>query len=79
MNVQSVKISKKGQITIPKELREKFNFKEEDEIILIETNDGILIKPKSNELIKLRGILRQEIDLKKAEEFIIEERKKWRI
>ncbi|MFX0139743.1 MAG: AbrB/MazE/SpoVT family DNA-binding domain-containing protein [Candidatus Hodarchaeota archaeon] len=79
MNVQSVKISKKGQITIPKELREKYKFKEEDEIILIETNEGILIKPKSNELIKLRGILRQEIDLKKAEEFIIDERKKWRI
>ncbi|MHA1379205.1 MAG: AbrB/MazE/SpoVT family DNA-binding domain-containing protein [Candidatus Helarchaeota archaeon] len=79
MTIQYMKISKKGQITIPKELREKFNFKEEEEILLIETKEGILLKPKINELNKLRGILRQEIDLKKAEEFINDERKKWRL
>ena len=43
-----VKISKKGQITIPKELRVKFNFKEDIELVLIDTPEGILLKPKNH-------------------------------
>jgi AbrB family looped-hinge helix DNA binding protein len=73
-----VKISKKGQVTIPKELREKFNFKEDIEIILLPTDEGILLKSKSHGLRTLRGLFR-ELDFREAEESIEEERKKWRI
>jgi AbrB family looped-hinge helix DNA binding protein len=73
-----VKISKKGQITIPKELREEYNFEEEVEIILISTSQGILMKPKSHGLRQLRGLFK-EIDFEKAEEIIKKERSKWRL
>lgn len=73
-----VKISKKGQVTIPKELREKFNFKEDIEVVLLPTDEGILLKAKSHGLRTLRGLFR-ELDFGEAEESIKEERKKWRI
>ena len=78
MITYKVKISKKGQITIPKELREKSNFNEDLEIILILTSEGILMKSKSHGLRALRGLMK-EIDFKEAEEIIKKERKKWRL
>ncbi len=38
-----VKITKKGQATIPKQLREIFNLK--DKVLMIETKEGMLLKP----------------------------------
>lgn len=73
-----VKISKKGQITIPKELRDKFNFKEDIELVLISTTEGILLKSKSHNLRALRGLFK-EIDFKEAEDVIRAERTKWRL
>lgn len=43
MKSEVVKITKKGQATIPKPLREKFGLKRR--AILIESKDGILLKP----------------------------------
>ncbi len=43
MLMKVVKITKKGQATIPKQLREKFNLK--DKVVMIETKEGILLKP----------------------------------
>ncbi|MHA1698029.1 MAG: AbrB/MazE/SpoVT family DNA-binding domain-containing protein [Promethearchaeota archaeon] len=79
MNVRSGKISTKGQITIPKDFRDKLNVKPGDEVIIINTKDGILIKPKRNSLMALRGLLMDEIDVEKADEFVRQEREKWRV
>ena len=43
MESEVVKITKKGQATIPKYLREKFGFK--DRAIVVESGEGILLKP----------------------------------
>ncbi len=43
MLMKVVKITKKGQATIPKRSREKFNLK--DKVLMIETKEGILLKP----------------------------------
>jgi AbrB family looped-hinge helix DNA binding protein len=73
-----VKLSKKGQLTIPKELRDKFNFKENIELLLLPTKEGILIKPKSHGLRTLRGLFR-ELNFEEAEQIIKDERKRWRL
>ena len=41
--VKVVSVTKKGQATIPKELREKFGLKRK--ILVVETEEGILFKP----------------------------------
>jgi AbrB family looped-hinge helix DNA binding protein len=71
------KISKKGQITIPKELREKFSLKENSELILVPTKDGILVRAKSQGLQTLRGFF-QELNFEEIEQSIQDERRKWR-
>jgi len=38
-----VSVTKKGQATIPKDLREKFNVG--DKVLVVETDEGILFKP----------------------------------
>jgi AbrB family looped-hinge helix DNA binding protein len=40
-----VKVTRRGQTTIPVELREKFEIKEGDELIVEATEKGILFKP----------------------------------
>jgi AbrB family looped-hinge helix DNA binding protein len=44
MNVRA-KFSSKGQIVVPKELRNRLGFVEGTEVVFSETNDGLLIKP----------------------------------
>ncbi len=78
-NIQQSRVSTKGQITIPKHFRDKMNVNVGDEVTLVMTDDGILIKPKMTRIGALRGILKDEIDIKKATTFIEAERKKWRI
>jgi AbrB family looped-hinge helix DNA binding protein len=73
------KISTKGQLTLPKEFRDKLQLKSGDEISLIMTPEGILITPHRQNLGSLRGLLHDEIDFEKANEIIKEERAKWRI
>ena len=40
-----VKVTRRGQTTIPAELREKFGIKEGDELIVEATEKGLLFKP----------------------------------
>jgi len=40
-----VKVTRRGQTTIPAEIREKFEIKEGDELIVVATEKGILFKP----------------------------------
>ena len=43
------KIGERGQITIPKELRERHGLQSGEEIAFIETNDEIVLKPPTDE------------------------------
>ncbi len=77
MEIKNSKISTKGQLTIPKEFRDKLNLHSGDEVILYIKGDRMIVKPKIAHLGMLRGLLREEIDVEKADEFIQSERKKW--
>ena len=73
------KITSKGQISIPKELRERFQLKVGEEVLLIPQDEGIILKPGLNPMRRLRGVLREELDVDKASEFIRKTRREWRI
>ncbi|MHA1730992.1 MAG: AbrB/MazE/SpoVT family DNA-binding domain-containing protein [Promethearchaeota archaeon] len=79
METELVKVSTKGQITLPKRFRESLGLKPGDEALIVATPDGLLVKPKFVPNHALRGILRDEIDIDRVESFIDEERKKWRL
>ncbi len=79
MEIKIIKLSTKGQLTIPKEFRERLNLRAGDEVIMYFKDDEIIVKPKSTHLGMLRGLLREDIDFEKADEFIQSERKKWRV
>ena len=45
--MESTKLSSKGQIIIPKQLRASYQWETGQELIVIDTGDGILLKPKA--------------------------------
>lgn len=72
----SVTISSKGQITLPKELREKHHLREGDEALVVDTEAGILIRPRPHR--RLYGLLKGKIDANEFERAIRDLRKEWR-
>ena len=44
---KSTHITEKGQATIPKELREKYDLKPGDEVVWIDTEEGIIVKKRT--------------------------------
>ena len=48
------RVQKKGQVTIPAEMRDKLGLKEGDLVAFIETDDGILISPQ--EVLAMRAL-----------------------
>lgn len=45
MPTQAVRVQKKGQVTIPLEIRQKLNLRQGDLVTFIETEIGVIIKP----------------------------------
>jgi AbrB family looped-hinge helix DNA binding protein len=43
-------VTRKGQTTIPIKLREKYNIEEGTRLQVVDTNDGILLRPKQSTL-----------------------------
>jgi len=41
------RVQEKGQVTIPRKIREKLKLKRGDLVIFVETKDGVLVKPAS--------------------------------
>ena len=78
MSYQS-KITSKGQVTIPKDLRDRFGFKEGEEVLMVPENEGILLKHRMDSMRSLRGLMREEVDLKRASTFIGKVRREWRV
>ena len=59
--VESVYFSVKGQVVIPRRLREQFEIEEGTKATVLATPEGILIKPVTAALIKQgRGILKRK-------------------
>lgn len=44
---ETTRITEKGQATIPKELREKYDLSPGDEVIWVDTDDGIVVKKRT--------------------------------
>lgn len=56
MNIEVSRITSKGQITIPKAIRERLNLSEGDKLAFIEDENGKIVITKSN-AIALRDFL----------------------
>jgi AbrB family looped-hinge helix DNA binding protein len=54
-DTETTRITRKGQVTIPKHLREEFGLEEGDEVVWTHTDDGIVIR-KANRT-SARGML----------------------
>lgn len=44
---KSTRITEKGQATIPKELREKYDIEPGDEVVWLDTEDGIVVRKRT--------------------------------
>lgn len=44
---KSTRVTEKGQATIPKELREKYDLQPGDEVVWIDTEEGIVVKKRT--------------------------------
>jgi len=71
MESEVVKITKKGQATIPKKLREKFGFR--DRAIVVESEEGIFFKPLPD-ISEEKGSLRELFKGRTAKELVEEAR-----
>lgn len=67
-------VSSKGQITLPKELRDRHHLEEGQIVLILETNEGVLIRHGRH---TLRGLLKGRLDAEKAERALRELRKEW--
>lgn len=73
--VRKIVVGPKGQITIPKEMREKYRMHEGEEIVIVPSDDCVIVRRRSS----LRGKLKGKIDIKGFEKDIQEIRKQWNI
>lgn len=66
-----VKITSKGQMVIPKPLREKYSLKEGSRVKIIATRDGMLIKSHhEGPWIGLRGMMKKDWKNRDLDELI---------
>ena len=55
---ESTRVTEKGQATIPKELREKYDLDPGDEVVWFDTDEGIVVKKRTR--TDARGLLAPE-------------------
>lgn len=67
-------VSSKGQITLPKELRDKHHLSEGATVLILETEEGVLVRPSRK---TLRGLLKGKIDPSSADREVRKLRKEW--
>jgi AbrB family looped-hinge helix DNA binding protein len=75
--MKKVKVSLKGQIVIPKVVREKVGIKEGDEVIVESSEEGIIIVKKPKEPVReMRGLFKGKFK-ESSIELVKELRKEW--
>lgn len=52
---EATRVTEKGQATIPKHLREKYDLEPGDEVVWVDTDDGIVVKKRTR--TDARGLL----------------------
>ena len=70
-------ITKKGQITIPANLREELNLKPGKKVKFVKTKDGLLLVPSSVTVKMLKGILKTKKSIEEIETKVHELRSEW--
>jgi AbrB family looped-hinge helix DNA binding protein len=64
MTTVTVKLSSKGQVVIPKEVRDALHWEPGTELTVVPTGDGVMLKPRPTKsklrLEDLRGFLKHE-------------------
>lgn len=77
---KSVRLSKKGQLVIPKDIREVLGIKEGD-VLLVSLEDGrVVLTPPGHYATATRGALRGTWgkDRREVERYLERERRSWR-
>ncbi len=76
----STRVGRRGQITLPKEVRRKIHIEEGDQIAFIMDGDQVVIKPITQTLLDLRGSIpvSGEQDFDSIRKKVITERTKTR-
>ena len=74
--VKKAKISSKGQITLPKDLRDKYHLSCGETVIVSDSGEGIIIRHGNG---TLRGMLKGEVDIKGFEKDIRGLREEWKL
>ena len=69
-------VGPKGQITIPKDLRERYHLLEGEDVIVLPADEGVLVKHLPN---SLRGRLKGKVSTGSIEKEIDAVRKEWRL
>lgn len=69
-------VGPKGQITIPKEMRERYHLLQGEEVLLVAQQEGVLVKHNPS---TLRGRLRDKIALEGIEREVRKLRNEWRL
>lgn len=73
-------LTSKGQVTIPKEIREYLDLKEGKEIVFIKKGDGVMIRPEVKDPVKELRRLREKLPKlteKEIDEMIKESKRDW--
>lgn len=68
---KSTRVTEKGQATIPKELREKYNLEPGDEVVWMDTEEGIVVKKRTR--TGGRGVLIPDDTSEEMREAVAEE------
>lgn len=82
---ETTRITRKGQTTVPQELREKFDLEPGDTVVWEETEDGMVVRKKEN--TGARGLLagdlsedeRREIATELGEELREKRESEWNV
>ncbi len=74
--VKKVTVSSKGQITLPKDLRDRYHLSSGESVILADSGDGIIIR---HDVGALRGMLKGRVDTKGFEKDLRGLRKEWKL
>jgi AbrB family looped-hinge helix DNA binding protein len=73
--METLKISRKGQVVIPIRLRKKYSLTEGEDLIIEDEGSYIKIIPKTTDLTALCGIMKGQLDPKSVRNQIKEMRK----